>query len=261
MKVLFLCLTMLYAVHAGCQSLAPCSVLSSGADYTSNSLQIDIAIGEPLADTYNAATNILTTGFIQNNLLVTRKLILKFFLEGLYAGNNEMFKASDGFGDQFPGNTADQIRIGLHSRHNYLHLLHASELTNLATSGIAEFTIPGALFAPCYLSIHHRNSIETVSALPLNLSGMTVYYDFSDRSSRAFGDNMKNLAGVWGIYAGDVNQDGAVDGLDMIPVDNQASAFGMGYIPEDINGDGSVDALDMILLDNNAASFIAAVTP
>jgi hypothetical protein len=88
-----------------------------------------------------------------------------------------------------------------------------------------------------------------------------VQYDFTQQLSSAYGNNLKPLSSYFGIYGGDTNQDGVVDGLDMIPVDNQAAGFGTGYIPEDMNGDGSIDALDMILLENNAAAFISFVSP
>jgi hypothetical protein len=132
---------------------------------------------------------------------------------------------------------------------------------NLSTSGQAAVSVPGTNSGSYYLTVKHRNSIETVSALPLTLSGTSISYDFTDNAGKAFGDNMKAVDGIYVLYGGDVNQDGVVDGLDMIPVDNQAANFGTGYIPEDINGDGSIDALDMIVLDNNAAGFIAAVLP
>jgi len=58
-----------------------------------------------------------------------------------------------------------------------------------------------------------------------------------------------------------VNQDGIVDSGDLIPVDNDASAFLQSYNPTDANGDGIIDSSDMILLDNNSSLFIAKITP
>ena len=72
---------------------------------------------------------------------------------------------------------------------------------------------------------------------------------------------MKQQGSVFLIIAGDVNQDGHVDGLDMATAANQASALGNGYIAEDINGDGMIDALDMIVIDNNAAVFKSKKRP
>jgi hypothetical protein len=72
---------------------------------------------------------------------------------------------------------------------------------------------------------------------------------------------LKPQGSVFVIIAGDVNQDGHVDVLDMASVASQASAFGNGYIAEDINGDGMIDALDLIIIDNNAAVFSAKNRP
>ncbi len=118
-------------------------------------------------------------------------------------------------------------------------------------------TITGNLYAVVW----HRNHVGTMSANPLTASSGMYSYDFTTAQNQAFGDNLKEMNGLYVIYSGDVNHDGAVDGLDMIPLDNQAANFGSGYLPEDLNADGSIDALDMIIADNNAASFVSAVLP
>jgi hypothetical protein len=65
----------------------------------------------------------------------------------------------------------------------------------------------------------------------------------------------------WCIISGDVDQDGAVDLLDMIAIDNDVANFVTGNVVTDLNCDGAVDLLDMIICDNNVANFIAAVKP
>ena len=69
------------------------------------------------------------------------------------------------------------------------------------------------------------------------------------------------ISGKYVIYTGDVNQDGIVDSGDMVPVDNDATAFAMGYLSSDINGDGLIDSGDMILLDNNNIYFVIKIVP
>jgi hypothetical protein len=115
--------------------------------------------------------------------------------------------------------------------------------------------------ASYYIAIKHRNSIETWSGTPVLFNEPIAAHNFTTAASQAFGNNLKLVSGYYVIYGGDMNQDGAIDGLDMISIDNEAANFGSGYIPEDINGDGSIDALDMIILDNNAAEFISKITP
>jgi hypothetical protein len=127
--------------------------------------------------------------------------------------------------------------------------------------GNAGVIVPGFLLEPLYLSLHHRNSIQTVTANPISFLTNTLNYDFSTSSSMAFGNNMKDIDGVFVLFSGDVNQDGLIDILDIQQITDKAQQFVVGCRVEDLNGDGGIDALDMILCDNNAALKIQAVTP
>ncbi len=258
MKTALLALWLVCSVFVNGQSLSPAVVSTAGDYYTGISSTLSVTIGEPVIETYTSGSVILSTGFQQSDLM--KQIMLTLFPEGLWNGNG-LNKSQNESGDQYTGNTADKITIELHNAADYGTVAYSASGINLSTSGQAAVSVPGTNSGSYYLTVKHRNSIETVSALPLALSGTTISYNFTDNAGKAFGDNMKALDGIYVIYGGDVNQDGVVDGLDMIPVDNQAANFGTGYIPEDINGDGSIDALDMIVLDNNAAGFIAAVLP
>jgi hypothetical protein len=182
------------------------------------------------------------------------------FLEGLYAGSGTMNKAQDESGDHFPGTTADQITVELHDATTYSTLVYSAINVNLSTSGTASVVIPASNSGSYYVTIKHRNSIETVSAVPVSFAGGTISYAF-DAASAAFGNNLIQNGAYYLIYGGDVNQDGLVDSSDMIAVDNDVAAFVAGYVNTDANGDGLVDSSDMILIDNNAANFISSVTP
>ena len=251
-----LCLPFFGALYG--QSLSPTVISTAGDYYTGTSATLSVTIGEPVIETYTSGSVILSTGFQQSDLM--KQLMLTLFPEGLWNGTG-LNKAQNETGDQYSGNTADKINIELHNAADYGIVAYSASGINLSTSGQAAVSVPGTNSGSYYLTVKHRNSIETVSAMPIAFSGISISYNFTDNAGKAFGDNMKALDGIYVIYGGDVNQDGVVDGLDMIPVDNQAANFGTGYIPEDINGDGSIDALDMIVLDNNAAGFVAAVLP
>jgi hypothetical protein len=91
-----------------------------------------------------------------------------------------------------------------------------------------------------------------------------VNYDFTSSTSQAFGNNMKQVDTSplkFGIFSGDVNQDGSVDGLDLSIVDNDAFNFVSGYVNSDVNGDNVSDALDIGITDNNAFNFVGKITP
>ncbi len=187
--------------------------------------------------------------------------ISSVLLEGLYNGGGIMRKAQNEVGDQFPGTTADQIRIELHNSGSYTSIAYTLKNINLSTSGYCSGTIPGIISGSYYVTIRHRNSIETTTASPVSFVGGSISYSFN-LPTQAYGSNMKQMTdGHWVIYCGDVDQDGGVGTLDMGMVDNKSAIFASGYLPEDVNGDGGVGTLDMGLIDNNSADFVSAITP
>jgi hypothetical protein len=189
-----------------------------------------------------------------------KTLNLNIFLEGLYPGGATMNQASDESGPHFGSGIADQVVVELHNGTNYSNIEFTSGPVNLGTNGNISATIPGSHSGSYYVTIRHRNSIETTSAIPISFSGNTISYLF-DSPAKAFGNNLALVNGKYCIYGGDVNQDGLVDSGDLISADNLSSNFGTGYLPEDANGDGLVDSGDMIIIDNNNSNFIGVITP
>jgi hypothetical protein len=113
-----------------------------------------------------------------------------------------------------------------------------------------------------YVVIKHRNHIETWSRLPQPFAeGSTLNLDFTNAKTKAFGENMIYSNGAWCIFSGDINQDGFIDLLDMIPIDNDAYNYVSGNVVTDLNGDGFVDLLDMIIVDNNSYNYVGVVKP
>ena len=75
---------------------------------------------------------------------------------------------------------------------------------------------------------------------------------------------MKQIDGSplrFGIYSGDVNQDGSVDLADVTSVYNNSISFLTGYVVTDLNGDNTVDLVDVTLVYNNSVSFVEKVRP
>lgn len=195
------------------------------------------------------------------NISEDKTLNITLFLEGLYNGPGNMRKAQGLSGDQYPGVVADKITVELHETGNYGNLIYTVPNVDLNTNGTATVTIPASLTASYYITVKHRNSLETVSANPVAFISGTINQAF-DQPSQVFGGNLLQMSGgEYAIYGGDVNQDGSVDTADMTPVDNDASNFATGYLTTDVNGDGTVDTGDMTIVDNNAAGFVTAITP
>lgn len=115
-----------------------------------------------------------------------------------------------------------------------------------------------------YRIFKHRNSIETWSSAPALATGDSITFDFTDASSKAYGNNMiqVNSSPVrFAIYNGDVDQNGAVDLDDVIQIYNDANAFASGYIVTDLTGNNITDLDDLLLAFNNSNSFVSIIRP
>lgn len=116
-----------------------------------------------------------------------------------------------------------------------------------------------------YIVLKHRNSIETWSKTPVVINQDLFFYDFTLYQSNAYGNNLVKVDSYpysqYGMYTGDVNQDGVVDATDGGLIDNDVSEFETGYIVTDLTGDNVTDASDAAIADNNAASFVSKITP
>ena len=115
-----------------------------------------------------------------------------------------------------------------------------------------------------YLTVKHRNSIETWSKTTAAFSSGALTYDFTTAANKAFGDNMIQVdtaPSEYAVYGGDVNQDGSTDLTDVTLIYNGANSFLTGYVVTDVTGDNAVDLTDVTLAYNNSAGFIAKVIP
>lgn len=115
-----------------------------------------------------------------------------------------------------------------------------------------------------YRVFRHRNSIEIWTPNPIPFSGDSASYDFTIASSQAYGNNQIQLNSSpvkFGVYSGDVNQDGTVDLTDGSLIDNDALNFATGYLSTDLNGDEIIDVADAVFADNNAFNFVSKIRP
>ncbi|HMS35039.1 MAG TPA: proprotein convertase P-domain-containing protein [Ignavibacteria bacterium] len=115
-----------------------------------------------------------------------------------------------------------------------------------------------------YRVFRHRNSIETWSPGPIPFIGDSSSYNFTDASSKAYGNNMIQIDSApvkFAIYNGDVNQNGAVDLDDVIQVYNDANVFASGYIVTDVTGNYIADLSDVLLAFNNSNLFVSVMKP
>lgn len=191
-----------------------------------------------------------------------KTLNLRFLLEGLYKGSTSMVKVQNGSGNQFGGDTTDIFKLELHDASGYATILFSKDSLSVDTNGLASYAgIPYNMNGNYYVTVKHRNSVETVSSSPVSFTGSGVSYDFTTAASQAYGGNQITIGTDNAFYSGDVNQDGLVDTSDISMVANAAAIFTSGYVATDVTGDGSVDSGDMISVDNNSANFVTSMTP
>lgn len=117
-----------------------------------------------------------------------------------------------------------------------------------------------------YVSVKHRNSIETWSANGswISFTSDTTSYNFTNAITKAFGSNMKQVNSSpvrFAFFSGDVNRDETIDATDISIIDNDALFFLSGYVDSDITGDGFVDGTDFSIADNNATNFVSVIRP
>lgn len=193
-----------------------------------------------------------------------KTLFLSVFLESLYSTSNPgtMLPAQGNNGAEFGTDIADLILIEFHDPNNYSLIIFDTTIF-LTTTSFSELTFPASLNGSYYLTVKHRNSIETVSSFPVSFAGTSPFsYDFTLSAGQAYGNNLKAVSGgFFAIYGADANQDGIVDASDMSLIENASTLIITGYSTEDINGDGIVDGSDMSIIENNSTIMVQIATP
>lgn len=218
-----------------------------------------------------------------------RLLYVEVFLEGLYNHSTQNLNIAHSYIDgeivpAFGNEVSDVIIIALHeagdyTEHNWGDLLRFETMVYLDCNGSAVINLPdevnGVILSEAYwLSINHRNHIETVYQTPLDLSEAGPFYcDFitGDISGNtALGNNQKYFGQInrnestihaYGLYVGDINGDGKINITDRSLLNYNLSIGIRGHIPEDLNGDGVITISDRSILEKNLYLFIESVTP
>ena len=131
----------------------------------------------------------------------------------------------------------------------------------LHTDGTMEAVFPTSPSGSYYVAVKTSNAVQTWSATPQTVGSTALTYDFSTASTQAYGDNMKDVGGIFTFYSGDINQDGNVDPSDFSAWEVDSDAFSFGVYTTDLNGDGIVDPTDFSIWEPNSDAFIFSNTP
>jgi len=198
------------------------------------------------------------TDILHLTIACSSVVTVKAMIQGYYAGSGLMtpVKANELVGTSTTD--VDDITVELRDATDY-HVV-ATTTASLQTNGNAVATFP-AVSGSYYIAVKHRNSLETWSASPVTVTGTPTSYDFTTSASQGYnGNGFGNLVdlgdGTYGIYSGDINQDGNVDNLDYSVWEEQAEDVEPStyYRAGDLNGDGNVDNLDYSVWESTSAS-------
>jgi len=242
------------------------TIMSSCGSYTWNN-SVYTTTGVYTYSGTNAAgcDSVATLNLTVNTCTTT--LNVKAFLEGFYRGNGTMASTLSNLGISTDITATDSVQVNLWRVGSLSNASAAySAKVILHKDGTASVQFPGATLGNSYyVSIKHRNSIETWSAAPIVFTSSNNY-DFSTGINQAYGDGINNPMkhmgnGVYAIYSGDVNQDGGMDLFDLQITENDASQSAFGYYNSDCNGDGSSDLFDLQIIENNVGLFIFYARP
>jgi hypothetical protein len=227
--------------------------------------------GTGLVSPVSAGTTVITytnnngcsiTATVTVNVCFKTLTLTSVMLEGLYNGSGTMRRAHNDLGPVFSDPlVADQITVELHNI-TYSSIAYTATNVNLSTTGTATISVPASYNGSYYITVKHRNHIETTTALRISFAGSIINYAF-DLPSKVYGNNLLLMSGPgshYAIFGGDVNHNGLVESFDMTPIDNLSSAFGYDFTV-DVNSDGLIDSRDMTIVDNNNSAFVSSILP
>jgi hypothetical protein len=207
------------------------------------------------------ATNGLTSLGTFTGAYLTKVINLSLLLEGLYNGAGKMRQAMDAVGSHWPTGIADHITVELHNSTTYSTIVYTATDVPLSITGSANVVIPAIYNGSYFITIKHRNSIETTTLTAISFAGSTINQSYG-APANVFGGNLGlSLDNYYLIYAGDVNHDGVIDSRDFSSVDNDSFNYVSGYISTDVDGNGIIDTRDFNAIDNSGFNYISTIHP
>lgn len=214
-----------------------------------NSPPTNAAVGQIIADALHYASDHLPVyaTFLFEPKDTTITLNLNALIEGLYNGSSMVPDTVKVFLRQTssPFAKVDSVKIVLNSSGN----------------GTGKFyKTPNGTY---YIVVTHRNGLETWSKAGGEslTQGTTINYDFTNASSKAYGNNLVLKGIKWCIYSGDVNQDGIINSNDISLINSDGFSYATGYRNTDLTGDNFVDINDLVICDNNVFKNITVKKP
>ena len=195
---------------------------------------------------------------------------LNVFLDGYYVtGSNpaEMTAArylnlvASGSANPGLATDVDLITVQLRSTTNTETIVH-TVTPMLQTNGYAVCEFPAsAVGQSYYVVVDHRATNPLWSATPIAITPSSTY-DMANALANAYSDGNPAIqpmdaitSGLYGIWMGELNEDGYLDAVDysIFEIETNAAQYLNQYLLDgDFNGDTYVDASDFAVFDSNS---------
>ncbi len=195
---------------------------------------------------------------------------LNVFLDGYYVvGSNPNVMTAARYlnlvasGSANPGlaTDVDLITVQLRSATNTETIVH-TVTPMLQTNGNAVCVFPGsAVGQSYYVVVDHRATNPLWSATPITITSSSTY-NMANALANAYSDGNPAIqpmdaitSGLYGIWVGELNEDGYLDAVDysIFEIETNAAQYQNQYLLDgDFNGDTYVDASDFAVFDSNS---------
>lgn len=185
---------------------------------------------------------------VNDNSLIQKHLSLDLLIQGMYDANLDKL-------------IPDTVKLFLHNSVSPYQKVDSVSAVLDSSGNSHAFFLNAVNGINYYLSVYHRNSIETWSSGYIIFNSGEANYDFTDNVAKAFGNNLILKGSRYCIFSGDVDNDGITDGSDLNLIENDAVSGITGYADTDVNGDLVTDGSDLSLTENNAMINTACIKP
>ncbi len=171
---------------------------------------------------------------------------------------------------EVPQDAADWILLELRSQasgpavlNRSLFLRQDGWVTDINT-GDSLLTFPNLAQGNYYVVLRHRNHAAVMSSQTIAFTTQAVATaDLTTGAEAVYGSNgsVELAEGIWGLWAGDANQDQLIQSSDFNAWQNDARLDVRGYCTTDFNMDGQTTSRDAVLWYKNFSSGAAGQVP
>ncbi len=224
-----------------------------------DSLGVFVNIKLMLEGPYNTGTGLMNDDLRTSNLLPTKEPYTSLGFTHVLNGGGEIANSSV-FTATGPNAIVDWVFVELRAATNFSNIIATRSALLQADGNVVDLDgtswvyFSGVSTANYYVVARHRNHLAIMTPGSLPLSDASAYlHDFTTGSAYgvlSFGNVQKSVKpGVFGLWQGDLDQDGAINAADRSIAWNSRNQSG--YLQSDCSMNGVCDAAERSNIWNN----------